>query len=425
MKHKSNFFILTLLFAINLNSSQLMDDEDKFMLGRSFFTIPWVEAPSATTARDGLGPLFNANTCIGCHPNNGKGTLYNKSNKPSKSLIPKLSITSDNTNLHNKILEKNGFIPDPVYGEQIAISSVNDVPYEAKVNIDFEKIKLFIDNKEHNIYKPKYSLSNLNYGKLHKSSNITYRLAPTLYGMGLISNIDEKAILENVDEDDLNGDGISGKANFVYSKITEKKELGRYTYKASVAFLKEQVANAAFNDMGLSTSINQGENCTKFQKECNEAPKSRDAIDITDERLDAISFYLENLPTYNPTKSVSYNDGIEILSKLECASCHTPSLKNKEGKNTYTFSDFLLHDMGEGLGDGRVEFQAQENEFRTAPLWGFKTEKKGFRLLHDGRAKTFEEAILWHDGEAKHAKENYIALNKKEKKLLIEFLKGL
>jgi CxxC motif-containing protein (DUF1111 family) len=425
MKHRSNFFILTLLFAINLNSSQLMDDEDKFMLGRSFFTIPWVEAPSATTARDGLGPLFNANTCIGCHPNNGRGTLFNKSNKASKSLIPKLSIASDNTDLHNKILEKNGFIPDPVYGEQISISSINDVPYEAKVNIDFEKIKLFIDNEEHFIYKPNYSLVNLNYGKLHKSSNISYRLAPTLYGMGLISNIDEKAILENVDENDLNNDGISGKANFVYSKITGKKELGRYTYKASVAFLKEQAANAAFNDMGLSTSINQGENCTKFQTECNEAPKSRDAIDITDERLDAISFYLENLPTYNPTKSVSYNDGIEIFSKLECASCHIPSLKNKEGKDTYTFSDLLLHDMGGGLSDGRVEFQAQGNEFRTAPLWGYKTEKKGFRLLHDGRAKTFEEAILWHGGEAKHAKENYIALNKKEKKLLIEFLKGL
>ncbi|WP_298753697.1 di-heme oxidoredictase family protein [uncultured Arcobacter sp.] len=427
MKQNFNFLILILFFAINLYSSQKMNNEeyDKFMLGRSFFTIPWVEAPSATTARDGLGPLFNANTCIGCHPNNARGTLYSKSNRASKSLIPKLSIDSNNTNLHQSILENQGLIPEPIYGEQIAISSINDVPYEAKVNIDFEKIKLYFDDEEHFIYKPKYTLTNLNYGSLHKTTNITYRLAPTLYGMGLIDEIDENSILENVDENDSNNDGISGKANFVYSKITQKKELGRYTYKASVAFLKEQVANAAFNDMGLSTSLNQGENCTEFQIECNEAPKARDEIDITDERLDAITYYLKNLPSYEPTKSKSFDKGIKIFSQTACTSCHVPSLKSKKGKNIYTFSDLLLHDMGKGLSDGRVEFQAQRNEFRTAPLWGFKTEKKEYRLLHDGRAKTFEEAILWHGGEANRAKENYIALNKKDKKLLIEFLKGL
>ena len=427
MKQKSSLIYLVLLFVVNSYSSQMMNNKeyDKFMLGKSFFTIPWVEAPSATTARDGLGPLFNANTCIGCHPNNARGTLYNQSNNASKSLIPKISINSNNTNLHKTFLQKDGSIPDPVYGGQIAISSINDVPYEAKVNIDFEKIKLYFDNEEHFIYKPKYSLTNLNYDKLHKSANITYRLAPTLYGMGLISKIDEKSILKNVDEEDLNKDGISGKANYVYSKITQQKELGRFTYKASVAFLKEQIANAAFNDMGLSTSINKGENCTSFQKECNEAPKSKDELDITDERLDAITFYLENLPTYDPSTSESFKNGLNTFSKIGCTSCHTPTLKDKNGKNIYTFSDLLLHDMGEGLSDGRSEFVALGSEFRTTPLWGFKVEKKDFRLLHDGRAKTFEEAILWHGGEANTAKENYIALNKKDKKLLIEFLKGL
>lgn len=426
---KQNFRLITLIlfFTLNLYSSQKMNDEeyDKFILGRSFFIIPWVEAPSATTARDGLGPLFNANTCIGCHPKHGKGRLFNQSNNASKSLIPKISIPSNNTYLHNNFLQKDGSVPDPVYGGQIAISSINDVPYEAKVNIDFEKIKLFFDEQEHFIYKPKYSLINLNYGELHKSANITYRLAPTLYGMGLISQIDDKSILKNVDEDDSNGDGISGKANFVYSKITQKEELGKFTYKASVAFLKEQVANAAFNDMGLSTSINKGENCTSFQKECNDAPKSKDTLDITDARLDAITFYLANLPTYDPSTSESFKKGINTFSKTGCTSCHTPTLIDKEKKDIYTFSDLLLHDMGEGLSDGRSEFLALKSEFRTAPLWGFKAEKEGFRLLHDGRAKTFEEAILWHGGEANRAKEKYIALNKKDKKLLIEFLKGL
>ena len=110
MKQKSSLIYLVLLFVVNSYSSQMMNNKeyDKFMLGKSFFTIPWVEAPSATTARDGLGPLFNANTCIGCHPNHAKGTLYNQSNNASKSLIPKLSIKSNNTLLHKDILQKDG-----------------------------------------------------------------------------------------------------------------------------------------------------------------------------------------------------------------------------------------------------------------------------------------------------------------------------
>jgi CxxC motif-containing protein (DUF1111 family) len=428
MKLNFNLLIFILLFTTNLFSSQQEmnnEDYDKYILGRSFFTIPWVEAPSATTARDGLGPLFNANACVACHPNTARGVLYNKKNEASKSLIPKLSINSNNTDLHKNILKKDGSIPDPIYGAQIAISSVQGVPYEANVNIDFEKIKLFFDNEEHYIYKPKYTLKNLNYGQLNKSTNISYRIAPTLYGMGLISKIDEKSILANVDENDSNHDGISGRANYVYSKITKKEELGRFTYKASVAFVKEQIANAAFNDMGLTTSLLKGDNCTKSQTACLEAPKARDEIDITDERLDAITYYLENLPTYTPTNGENFEKGIEVFSKIGCTSCHVPSLKATDGTSVYTFSDLLLHDMGDGLSDGRSEFKASKNEFRTTPLWGYSVEKKAYRLLHDGRAKTFQEAILWHGGEATKAKENYVALNKKEKKLLIEFLKGL
>ncbi len=428
MKLSFNLLSFLLLFTTTLYSSQQEmnnEDYDKYILGRSFFTIPWVEAPSATTARDGLGPLFNANSCVACHPNTARGVLYSKKNVASKSLIPKLSIDSNNSKLHKDILKRDGSLPDPIYGAQISISSVHDVPYEARVNLDFEKIKLFFDGEEHYIYKPKYTLIDLHYGKLQKSTNISYRIAPTLYGMGLLSKIDEKSILANVDENDSNHDGISGRANFVYSKITKKEELGRFTYKASVAFVKEQVANAAFNDMGLTTSFLKGENCTKSQTACLNSPKARDEIDITDKRLDAITYYLENLPTYNPIKGKNFEKGIEIFSKIGCTSCHIPSLKTKDGTSVYTFSDLLLHDMGDGLSDGRSEFEASKNEFRTTPLWGYAVEKKAYRLLHDGRAKTFQEAILWHGGEATKAKENYVALDKKEKKLLIEFLKGL
>lgn len=409
----------------------LSDEEyDRFILGRSFFTIPWVEAPSATTARDGLGPLFNANTCISCHPKNGAGILYTKKGLVSRSLIARLSQESNNSIKHQNLIKYHGFVPETTYGSQLAINGVHEVPFEGKIKVDFEEIKVkFYDGEEQILLKPKYSLENLNYGKLHKSSNISYRMAPSLNGMGLISLIPDELILANEDIKDSNKDGISGKANWVYSKITNKYDLGKYTWKASVAFLKEQVANAASNDLGLTTTINPKDSCTKEQEACLKAPKSRHSIDLPDERLEAVTFYIKNLRTYSAKKDKKYYKGLELFKQVGCASCHIPSFKGKKGFEISPFSDFLLHDMGESLADGRVEFKAEKNEFRTAPLWGLalheKINKKAPRLLHDGRARTYQEAILWHGGEAQRIKEIYMALPKNKREELLQFLKDL
>jgi len=410
--------------------SNLNDEEyDKFILGRSFFVIPWVEAPSATTARDGLGPLFNANTCISCHPSNGKGTLLND-NLASRSLVARLSIDANESDLHKDVLDKKGFVPEPNYGSQLSINGIHGVDFEGKVKIDFDEFEvIFPDGEKQILVKPKYSLENLNYGSLHKDTNISYRMAPSLNGIGLIELIDDKDILANEDYDDKNSDGISGHANFVYSNITKKVELGKYTHKASVAFLKEQVSGAASNDMGITTTIFPNENCTKIQKECNEAPKPKDDIDLPDERVDAITYYLKHIKTYEPKKTKEYKEGLELFEQISCSKCHISSFDTKKGFKISPFSDFLLHDMGENLSDGRVEFKANKNEWRTAPLWGLalheKINKEKPRLLHDGRARSFQEAILWHGGEAQNSKENYMNLPKEKREKLIKFLEEL
>ena len=387
------------LFAFNLENNYISNEKhsklllkpidglnneqtDIFMLGRSFFNIPWVKAPSVTTARDGLGPLFNANSCISCHPKNGRGELFTKDNLTSRALIARLSIKSDDSFQHKDILKKKGFIPEPVYGE------------------------------------------------LKENSVISYRLAQSLNGMALIDLIDEKEILKNQDIDDKNGDGISGKANFVYSPILKKYELGRYTHKASVAKLKEQVAFAASNDIGLTTTIEPNKKCTSFQKECLEASKAKEIIDLPDERLEAITYYLRNLKTYSANKNRNeYKEGFAIFEAISCSKCHISSFTTKLGFEISPFSDFLLHDMGEDLADGRVEFEANEKEWRTAPLWGIslheKITKNRPRLLHDGRARSFEEAILWHGGEAKQSRESYMNLDKNQREKLIKFLEEL
>jgi len=387
-----------------------LNDEqyDKFILGRSFFKIPWVEAPSATTARDGLGPLYNANTCASCHPSNGRGTLYNKNGSFARSLIPKPSY-------------------DPIYGSQIAINGIHGVKYEAKTDIKFEKIKvMFPDGEIDTLLKPIYALKNLQYGPLDKKTVLSFRLAPSLNGIGLISQISDEDILKNEDPNDKDGDGISGRANFVYSPITKKQELGRFSWKANISTLKHQTADAANNDMGLTTSYYQDETCTKFQEECNKAPKARDAIDLTNQRLESITFYLEKRKTYSQKLNKS-NKGYEIFKKIGCVNCHIDSFETKNGIKFAPFTDILLHDMGEGLADGKTEGKANGKEWRTAPLWGLslheKINNKKPRLLHDGRARTFQEAILWHGGEAKKVKETYMNLKKEDRRKLLEFLK--
>jgi len=412
------------LFAVNCNAYDItsnksksillkpidgLNDEqyDKFILGKSFFRIPWVEAPSATTARDGLGPLYNANTCANCHPSNGRGTLYNKNGSFARSLIPKPSY-------------------DPIYGSQIAINGIHGVKYEAKTDIKFEEIKVaFPDGEIDTLLKPVYGLKDLQYGPLDEKTVLSFRLAPSLNGLGLISQIRDEDILKNEDPDDKDGDGISGRANFIYSPITKKQELGKFSWKANITSLKHQIADAANNDMGLTTSYYQNENCTKFQEECNKAPKARDAIDLTDQRLEAIQFYLEKRKTYS--QKLTKNKGYEIFKKIGCVNCHMDSFETNTGIKFTPFTDLLLHDMGEGLADGKIEGKASGSEWRTAPLWGLslheKINNKKPRLLHDGRARTFQEAILWHDGEAKKAKETYMNLKKEDRKELLEFLK--
>ncbi|MGA1932760.1 di-heme oxidoredictase family protein [Arcobacter sp. YIC-464] len=411
--------------------SGLSDEQyDQFILGRSFFVIPWVEAPSATTARDGLGPLFNSNTCVSCHPKNGRGNLYNNKMKPSRSLVARLSIPSNSSKEHKEYLEKQGFVPEPTYGSQISVNGIHGVPFEARVDVKFEELKVtFPDGEVDTILKPKYELIDKNYGELAKNTAVTYRMAPSLNGLGLLEKVSDEEILSNEDEFDKDGDGISGRANRVYSPLTKKEEIGRYTWKASSATIMEQIAGAANNDMGLTTFLNPNENCTSSQKLCNEAPKALHEKDITDMRLGAIDFYIRNLKTYKNKADEKYNSGLKLFTAMDCAKCHKTELQTVDGFKISPFTDMLLHDMGEGLSDGRVEFKANEREFRTAPLWGLALHEKingeKPRLLHDGRARNFQEAILWHGGEAKISKQKYMNASKEQREKLIEFLERL
>jgi len=250
-----------------------------------------------------------------------------------------------------------------------------------------------------------------------------------LIGLGHLEKIPQQEILAHEDIDDKNKDGISGKANYVFNPQTNQTELGRFTWKASAATIKHQTAAAAHNDMGLSNPFFPSHNCTPKQTAClKEAQKSGKEFDLPQERLDAIAYYLSHLKVPASREPQKHLEGKRTFDTLGCIACHTASYTTLEGINISPYSDLLLHDMGEGLMDGRSEFLANGSEWRTPPLWGiglYKTVSGEANYLHDGRARTIEEAILWHGGEAQSAKERFMRFEKKDREKLIQFLESL
>lgn len=411
--------------------SGLNDEElDTFIMGRSFFTIPWVTAPSVTSARDGLGPLFNANTCASCHLDNLSAPVLNTNHQPTRALVFKLSQPS-------KHKEKNThemLIVDPVYGGQVAINGSKDVPFEATPTIIIKKrIVTYPDGQQTLIREFFPSLTNLNYGELAPDTKLSLRQAPTLLGLGLISQLSEQQILANADPDDADGDGISGRVNRVFNPLSQSIGIGRFGHKASQPSILTQTADAAANDMGLTNPLFPDELCSDRQTACKNAPRGRKTafgdIDLPQHRLRSMAFFINHLkaPKTDFSRLTSEQKrGAALFKTIGCQSCHMASFTTPSGVTFQPFSDFLLHDMGERLADNRPEFLATAREWRTAPLWGTGAKVRNKRqFLHDGRANTPEQAILWHDGEAYISKRKFMALLHSERRALLTFLEAL
>lgn len=411
--------------ALSHPYADLSDEaSDQFVLGRSFFTIPWVEAPAATTARDGLGPLFNANSCVSCHQNNGGGVAVIGQGSVERSIVIKLAQSSASI---STVDPHTGFIPDPVYGGQLSINGNNDVPFEGRVEVNLVQQQVsYQDGSTVSLFKPEFKITNLNYGPLSPLTSINPLRAPPLIGLGLIEQIPEQQIIQLQDENDRDGDGISGRVNRVWSVQYSELKAGRYGWKATKASVIEQTADALINDMGLTTPWFNEENCTAQQPACLEAYRSA-GPDVPMQRLLAISDYLTHLRTPREAKAVNPL-GRQLFTSLGCENCHRNDYQTDKGIKVNPYSDFLLHDMGTGLAGNTAMFQAKAEEWRTPPLWGTGLSKilnPDAGYLHDGRAATLEQAVMWHGGEAKSSQQAFAGLKKQDRDILLAFLNSL
>jgi CxxC motif-containing protein (DUF1111 family) len=402
-----------------------------FELGDSFFTQNWVTAPASTKARDGLGPLFNAQACASCHVLDGRGAPpENESDGATRGLLVKLSVPGDTANGAPK--------PEPTYGDQLQDRGIAGVDAEARVVIAYEEQGgTYADGNPFSLRKPTIRFEELKYGPMSPDVMTSARLAPQVIGMGLLEAIPEESILGAADPDDKNGDGISGRPNFVATDVVGRKALGRFGWKAGQASVQGQSAGAFNADMGITTSVNPHNPCWPTQTACLNAPNGGEP-EADDERMAVVTFYTRVLavPAMRDHDDKTVAKGAQAFTKLGCAACHTPTQTTSEtsdveqiSKQTiHPFTDLLLHDMGAGLADNRPEFAATGTEWRTPPLWGLglADDVNGHLfLLHDGRARTFEEAILWHGGEGEKSRELFRTASAKEREALIRYLESL
>ncbi len=388
------------------------------------FEAVFVTPPA--TINSGLGPLFNNASCVGCHIRNGRG-LPEKGQllvRVSQNGVPPSNEEfSEKDYYAEAIAPAENATPVPGLGTQIQEQGVYGHPPEGKVEIAWqEQTGKYGDETTYSLRTPEANIIQSNGKPLPASVMTSLRIPPPVFGLGLLEAVEDKTILANSDPEDKNGDGISGHPNQVWDIEKESLVLGRFGWKANQPNLIQQTASAYVNDMGVTNPL--------FRE-----PDGSEDIDR--KTLEVAAFYVQTLavPARTLLKDSKVKRGEELFAQAKCSSCHVSELSTGDyfipelaHQKIHPYTDMLLHDMGAGLADGRPDFQATGTEWRTPPLWGIgltQTVLPYSTYLHDGRARTLEEAILWHGGEAEVAKEAFVNMSSSDRSALLRFLQSL
>jgi CxxC motif-containing protein (DUF1111 family) len=406
---------------------------EPFVLGRRVHHTSFVNGvhgerndnPVWTQQAGKAGTHYINESCAGCHVRNGRALVADVGDSLDRWVF--------------KVGDENG---EP-------LSSIGSVLQPTKIGGAASEGNVTLGpwtELSNGLRSPNYQFSN------GTPPQFSARIAPSLVGMGLLEAIEESTILSWVDENDADNDGISGRASLVEDPISGVIRLGRFGYKAGTFSVKHQVASAFNTDMGVMTSMLPNPDCGSQQTNCGNS-----GSEIADEHVDNLVKYVSLLGV-GARRNYNNQTGEALFQSVGCAGCHRPSvvtsnvhpLAELRGQTIYPYTDLLLHDMGPGLADNLAEGSASGSEWRTAPLWGLGLTRnvmlgdvKGndeislddakvrnanmqrIGYLHDGRAETIEDAILWHGGEALQSKDAYEALSDGEKAAVIDFLESL
>ena len=390
-----------------------VDRRAMFAVGNNVFADNWVTAPSSTSARDGLGPRFDATSCSGCHLHDGRGRVEDDGS--IVSAVVRLSASDGGAH--------------PIYGSQLQRHAVLGLSVEGGASVrarDVDGLRAFDLLLDLPVASPSTGTS----------LRTSLRVAPQLIGLGLLEAVEERAILAHADPDDRDGDGISGRVNRVMDLRSRSLRLGRIGWKANQASIESQVASALAGDMGITSSLAPIAGCAASDAPCLDVPSGGEP-EISDELLAFLVLYSRTLavPAARDFDDAEVSEGREHFAAVGCPGCHVPSFTTGASdvaalahQRIWPYTDLLLHDMGDGLADGRADGEASGTEWRTPPLWGIgliPLVNGHSTLLHDGRARSIDEAIRWHGGEAEASRRAYQALSGAARAALVRFVASI
>jgi CxxC motif-containing protein (DUF1111 family) len=392
-------------------------------IGDGQFNQTFVSAPAPINP--GLGPVFNNVSCTSCHIGDGRGKAP-VAGEQLLSLLLRISVPG--TDAHG------GPAPVPGFGGQLQQRSIFGTTAESAVAISWnETTTALADGTVVSLRAPAFAFPTP-YIPMPPDMMVSARIAPPVFGLGLLEAIDEGSIRARADESDADGDGISGKVNEVWDIVQGRSALGRFGWKAEQPTLLQQSAAAYNEDMGITNPLFPLES-THGQLQDD---GRNDDVELTDSVLHAVAFYVRTLavPARRRTQDPQVRNGERIFNDAGCAACHSP--QQRTGVNVAfapvsdqriaPYTDLLLHDMGEGLADHRPTFRADGSEWRTPPLWGIglTLAVNGHQnFLHDGRARSILEAVLWHGGEAQRSADAVRSMSGEERTALLTFLASL
>lgn len=411
----------------------------KFMRGRHHFNQPWVVFPSLG-GDWGLGPTFISDRCSGCHVKAGRGNVPSRPDEQILSVLARISIPGEG--------EHGAPKPHPNYGDQLQNQGLmgqnrdstflgDRVPGEVALFLDWEERTVTLaDGETVQLRRPKLRMEKLNFGELGPEVMYSLRIAQPVFGLGLLEAVTEETILAAAQRQ--KALGFNGRPNRVHDDIHNRTALGRFGWKANQPSVKQQIAAAFHGDLGVTSPIYGNENCPPIQTACAAQPPGNNP-ELVDANWEELEFWTLALavPARRNVQDAQFQRGERLFSEAKCAVCHVPEMKTAEqfpafkqlaDQTFHAYTDLLLHDMGEELADGRPDFQAGGRDWRTQPLWGLglsKTVNGSTAMLHDGRARTVPEAILWHGGEAAVSREAFRNMPKADRDALVKFVESI
>ena len=421
--------------AANLSAAEL----DLHTEGDRNFDAVFVTSPAPVNA--GLGPLFNNASCAGCHAGDGRGMPvksqllvrvslpqgHSAISAPKNEPVSAGGSNEKQESIFESYTEASVTLgnapPVPGLGTQIQDQAVYGHKPKATVEIAWQESKgKYGDGTPYQLRSPNFKIT-LQDGKPLPPDVLTSpRIPAPIFGRGLMEAVPAQIITDLADPEDKNQDGISGRPNLVWDTSKEAMVIGRFGHKANLPTLLQQTASAYINDMGVSNPM---------------FPEKDGSSDIDEKTLKAATFYTQTLavPARTMVNDLEVKQGEKLFNQANCAACHVAELRTGDheikalaNQTIYPYSDLLLHDMGQGLADGRPDFAATGTEWRTPPLWGLgltQTVLPYSGYLHDGRARTVEEAVLWHDGEAKKSQQAFRTMSHSDRNALLRFLNSL